>query len=181
VTVDEFTAEIKKLEALKVMPARAGEEEVKDLRRLGIFQLTEKFPIDIFQEAVIRLCEPGGSESAPFFPAVDEIIQTCYEVVEDRTPKTPRRLTSKFKPKKHKCSKRPERSPALELLLTLKVPYEVRHIECVGEIPATCPKCGGTHLMPDAHWFIMELFPDETKKWNPHFKGLLLCSKCENK
>lgn len=176
---EEFTREVKKLEAAKSLPiARSSEEiEYRDLRRLAIFELVGEFPVAVFREAVKRICGSDGSDSPRFFPSVDEIVQVCQEVAEENKPKL-ELPKSKFKPRPHKCGPNAERTPALDLLKRLS-PYDARHAECPGEIEATCTVCGAHHINTSIIGGIMKLFPEETKNWNPHFKGLLPCPNCE--
>jgi len=186
-TLKEFTPEVKKLEAAKGVPIPRSVEEIeyRDLRRLAVFELVERFPLAVFQEARRRLCGTDGSDDPRFFPHSDEIVEVCEEVVEESKPKEtlPR---SKFIPAVHKCGPKPGDGPAIEelkFLCGLSAPpgYEAEHILCRGKIAATCPVCGKHHLELGVFDEIIRRYPEETENWNPLFKGLMLCSKCAAK
>ena len=181
-TIDEFVMEIKKLEAALSVPiARSAEEiEFRDLRRVAIFEVIESFPIAIFREARKRLCMPTA-ERAKYFPPAAEIVQACEEVLEEaRKSNAEVLLKTKFQPAEHRCSaEKPKQCEALNWLATFR--YEAQHITCKEKIPATCPMCGKRYEVADAHRPLMEKFPQDTKNWNPCFKGLMLCSNCSKK
>jgi hypothetical protein len=147
-------------------------DEVKRWRK-STFDKIEKFDEDVVKRALDTLSD-GGEK---WLPPAGAILDACREAVE---PVTKNRRAKIYKPAHHECGERAKPSLALNELQWISI-YEADHILCPGDIQATCPACGAEHLEYGLFQDIINRHPEETKLWNPRFKGLMLCESCSKK
>lgn len=145
-------------------------------RRAAIFEAVGQYSVETFVAARKRYTEDEND----FFPTPSEIRRLCAEIeARARESERPKYVTT-FKPEDH-THQTPAETEALKEEVFFLLPYEAEHVECPKTVKATCPQCGSRHRATNqAVEEIISRRPNETTKWNPNHKGMLLCKKCES-
>jgi len=171
-TPDDFTKIMERLESVLIVTDQQRQD--RGIRWEEAFELLEPFTVEEFQYAKEEL-----EKTSKFLPTLSDLYSACVEARDALAPANGQ--SSKYAPAEHKCSKKdPEKCFAWRLLSVANA-YEAKHILCPSSVPATCPVCGRLHMEKDVHAEMMRVYPEGTEKWNPNYKGMMLCEKCAKK
>lgn len=136
---------------------------------------------DFTETIIIKARNNLIKSSGDRLPSIGEVYEACLEAEIDlAAERAPKQHQPIGKPVEHPCTPLSEFNEAF-IWTRIVAPYEASHAKCQGEIQATCPLCG-KHYGPVVSPFlerVIEMFPEQTKEWNPYHKGKLPCPECE--
>lgn len=128
--------------------------------------------------------EENRAYKAGDFPTTAELFDLCRVWMREREVKKIDQEKLVYNPMPHEClyvEGKADTKCLASLILRGLEPYEAAHVACQGQPELVCPHCEKV-MPPQKSDFLakmMEIWPNETKGWNPWWKGPKLCRNCK--